>query len=65
MITPPVKWANNLTTGDPKLALAYTIEVESLAGETIGLVVLPMHPLRVAWHVGYDLLAKHARYSMK
>ena len=58
------EWANTLISGDPKLALAYTIEVESLSGVIIGLIVLPMHPLRVAWHVGYDLLAKHARYSM-
>ena len=59
------EWTNTLASGNPKLSLAYTIEVESLSGDTIGLIVLPMHPLRVAWHVGYDLLAKHARYTMQ
>src|ERR1019366_1040565 len=42
------------------LALANTVEVQSLSGRTIGLIVLPNHPLRVAWHVAYDNLVLHA-----
>lgn len=46
-----------------RLALANTLEVQSLAGKVIGLVVLPSHPSRVAWHQAYDTLALHARYE--
>ena len=48
---------------DPELALCNTIEVQSTAGRTIGLIVLPMHPLRAAWHVSYDDLAFHAAFE--
>ena len=44
-------WAAFLAEGDPLLALAHTVEVQSLSGRTVGLIVLPSHPLRVAWHV--------------
>ncbi len=46
-----------MESGDPQLALAHTIEVQNPAGRTTGLVVLPSHPLRVAWQSAYDELA--------
>src|SRR5262249_43442769 len=49
-------WAALLEDGEPSLALVNTVEVQSLSGRTIGLIVLPSHPLRVAWHVAYDNL---------
>jgi hypothetical protein len=52
-----------LDSAEPALALANTVEVQSLSGRTLGLIVLPAHPLRVAWHVGYDNLVLHTRYE--
>ena len=49
----------------PFLALANSIEVQSLSGRTIGLIVPPSHPLRVAWHVAYDNLVLHAAFEDK
>lgn len=48
---------------DPVLALVNTVEVRSLSGKTIGLIVPPGHPLRVAWAAAYDNLALHARFK--
>ncbi|RLC12986.1 MAG: ATP-binding protein [Deltaproteobacteria bacterium] len=56
-------WAAVLEKGDPSLALANTVEVQSLSGRTIGLIVLPSHPVRVAWHVAYDNLALYAAFE--
>ena len=56
-------WAALLEKGDPCLALANTVEVQALSGHTIGLIVLPSHPLRVAWHVAYDNLVLHAKFE--
>ena len=56
-------WTELLDAGDPVLALANTVEVQDLGGRTIGLVVLPAHPLRVAWHVAYDNLVFHTRFA--
>jgi hypothetical protein len=56
-------WAALLDGAEPALALASTVEVQSLSGRTIGLIVLPSHPLRVAWHVAYDNLVLHAAYE--
>lgn len=56
-------WLTVLENGPPEVALTDTIEVQSLAGETIGLIVLPGHPLRVAWHVAYDQLVRHLRFN--
>jgi DNA phosphorothioation-dependent restriction protein DptH len=58
-------WAALLDDGDPTLALAHTIEVQTLSGKTIGLIVLPSHPLRVAWHVAYDNLMLHSVFSQR
>jgi len=56
-------WAALLEDGNPMLALAHTVEVQNLSGRTIGLIVLPSHPLRMAWHVAYDNLVLHAGYE--
>lgn len=48
---------------EPELCLAHTLEVQHQSGGTIGIIVLPLHPIRVAWHQAYDELAYHARYN--
>lgn len=57
-------WMALLETADPTLALAHTVEVQTLSGRTIGLIVLPAHPLRVAWHVAYDNLVLHTAFEL-
>lgn len=61
------RWAEALSQGPPILALAHTVEVLLPGGQPAGLLVLPSHPVRVAWQMGYDQLALDARYkrSMK
>ena len=56
-------WTRLLEDGDPSIALCNTVEVQSLSGQMIGLIVLPMHPLRVAWHAAYDNLVLHATFE--
>lgn len=56
-------WQTVLESGDPQLALAHTIEVQSPAGHTTGLIVLPSHPSRVAWQSAYDELAYQMRFE--
>ena len=58
-------WAALLEQGDSSLVLANTVEVQSLSGRTIGLIVLPAHPLRVAWHVAYDNLVLDTSFEQK
>lgn len=58
-------WAALLEAGDPQLSLANTVEVQSLSGRPIGIIVLPSHPLRVAWHVAYDNLVLHAAFESR
>ena len=58
-------WAALLNNNDPLLTLANTVEVQSLSGRTIGLIVLPSHPLRVAWHAAYDNLIIHTMFDQK
>ncbi len=58
-------WTAALEDGPPELALAETIEVQSMSGQTVGLIVLPSHPLRLAWHQAFDQLARHARYKQQ
>ena len=58
-----IAWAELLEVGDPSLAIANTVEVQSLSGRTIGLIVLPAHPLRVAWHAAYDNLVLHTAFE--
>lgn len=56
-------WQDALEAGNAELALANTIEVRTLSGATIGLIVLPSHPVRVAWHSAYDAFVRFARYQ--
>jgi DNA phosphorothioation-dependent restriction protein DptH len=56
-------WAALLEEGAPVLGLANTVEIQSLSGRTIGLIVLPSHPLRVCWHAAYDNLVLHAAFQ--
>ena len=58
-------WVALLEIGDSSLAIAHTVEVRSLAGRTIGLIVLPAHPLRVAWQVAYDNLVLHTAFEQE
>ena len=58
-------WAPLLENGSPSLALVNTVEVQSLSGRTIGLIVLPAHPLRVAWLAAYDNLVLHTVFDQK
>lgn len=56
-------WQALLEIAEPQLALANTIEVQLLSGQTVGVIVLPSHPLRVAWQCAYDNLVLYARYD--
>jgi hypothetical protein len=56
-------WTAAFDQGPPELCLANTVEVRTLSGRTLGLIVLPSHPLRLAWQVAYDHLAAHVRYE--
>lgn len=58
-------WSAILEAGAPLLALAHTVEVQSQSGELIGLIVMPSHPIRLAWHAAYDNLVLHSRYDEK
>ena len=53
-------WIALLRVGQPDLALVQTVEVQSQVGNLVGLIVLPAHPLRMAWHAAYDNLVLHA-----
>ncbi len=55
-------WTALLDGGDPSLAICNTVLVQSLSGRTIGLIVLPAHPLRIAWLAAYDNLVLHAAF---
>ncbi len=57
-------WLGILDQASPQVALTDTVEVQSLSGKTIGLIVLPSHPLRVAWHVAYDQLMQYLRFEI-
>ncbi len=56
-------WAALLDDAEPIVALNQTVEVQALSGRTIGLIVLPAHPMRLAWQVGYDNLVLHTRFE--
>ena len=58
-------WIALLRGGDPLLVLAQTVEVQSQSGDLIGLIVLPGHPLRMAWHAAYDNLVLHTAFEEK
>ncbi|MFQ3581927.1 MAG: hypothetical protein SNJ49_08490 [Chloracidobacterium sp.] len=55
-------WCDLLAVGEPELALVSTVAVSD--GRRVrGLIVLPTHPLRLAWHAAYDALLLHARFQ--
>ena len=56
-------WTALFDEGEAALVLANTVEVQSLSGRTIGLIVLPSHPLRVAWLSAYDNLVLHTAFE--
>ncbi len=58
-------WITLLRAGDPRLALAHTVEVQSQSGHLIGLIVLPGHSMRMAWHAAYDNLVLHTVFDEK
>lgn len=58
-------WAALLEDGEPELCLANTVEVQSLSGRTIGMIVLPSHPVRVAWLTAYDNLVIHTAFDQR
>ena len=58
-------WSELLATGPAKAAVANTLLVRSQSGHTIGLVVLPAHPVRVAWHSAYDNLVFQAAFAQE
>lgn len=60
-----LSWTALLETSDSGLALANTVEVQSLSGRTMGVIVLPTHPLRVAWYAAYDNLVLHTAFEQK
>ena len=47
----------------PQTTLIHTLEVIAVNGRRVGLIVLPTHPLRVAWQQGFDMLAYRHRYE--
>ena len=55
----------DVENADPRWALVNTIEVQSLSGKPLGLIVPPSHPLRVAWHSAYDNLVFYAAFEEK
>ncbi len=55
-------WKNNVNSNSPELSLANTIEVK-MQDRSVGLIVLPNHFLRVAWHYAYDELVYYTKYK--
>ncbi len=60
-----IAWEDALREGASTLSLAHTLEIQDVGGKTLGLIVLPSHPIRVAWQAAYDALAIHARFDCK
>ncbi len=50
-------------TAPARATLIHTLEVVGVTGHRIGLIVLPTHPLRVAWQQGFDMLVWRHRYE--
>ena len=55
-------WCELLAVGDPELALVGTVEVRDGQDNVRGLIVLPTHPLRLAWQAAYDDLLFELRF---
>ena len=58
-------WCDAVEAGMTEYALLHTIEVRTQSDRFVGLIVLPGHPVRVAWHAGYDEIARHWRYVVE
>lgn len=58
-------WEELLEAGGPEASLANTVEVRRVSGAPLGLVVLPTHPLRMAWHAAYDSLVFDTRFEQE
>lgn len=56
-------WIAAADNNNPELALINTLEVKSVSDKTIGLIVLPSHPLMIAWHSAYDHLLAYFSYD--
>jgi DNA phosphorothioation-dependent restriction protein DptH len=50
-------------TANARATQIHTLEVVGVSGQRIGLIVLPTHPLRVAWQQGFDTLVWRHRYE--
>lgn len=50
-------------TASPRATLIHTLEVVAVNGRRIGIIVLPTHPLRVAWQQSFDMLAYRHCYE--
>ncbi|MCX6017362.1 MAG: hypothetical protein NTZ50_02485 [Chloroflexi bacterium] len=55
-------WCEAVEAGMSEYTLLHTIEVRTQSDRFVGMIVLPGHPMRVAWHAGYDEIARHWRY---
>ncbi len=56
-------WERALESADPTLALHGTVEVRTQGGRPLGLLVMPIHPLRFAWQALYDAAVTNTRYE--
>ena len=56
-------WVAAFESANTAVLLANTLEVKSISGRSIGIIILPMHAIRVAWHYAYDSLVAHAVYE--
>jgi hypothetical protein len=56
-------WTTVFDQADPQVALVNTVEIVTTSGHRLGLLLLPAHPIRLAWHIAYDQLASYARYE--
>lgn len=56
-------WTSAFEDFGKDFTLANTLEVRNLRNETIGLIVLPSHPILVAWHYAYDTLLYYTKYE--
>ncbi|QUW01133.1 ATP-binding protein [Chloracidobacterium sp. MS 40/45] len=55
-------WCELMAVGRPELALVGTVEVRDGQDNVRGLIVLPTHPLRLAWQAAYDALLFDLRF---
>ncbi len=55
-------WCELMAVGGPELALVGTVEVHDGQDNIRGLIVLPTHPLRLAWQAAYDALLFDMRF---